>query len=457
MHPAMHDATHLASRTQRCLLRAMGQRIVSEAERLFEKFGSSERQRALRRLIALRPVLQPAQAMLVALDDETLRWQLELARVAAPTGSEGKRAALVLAGLHRLGHTTARIDDAGNVIAHIAPSTTLCSVQAGGAQTPAPPLVCFAHLDTVFGASVVLEPRHEGTRISCPGIGDNGRGLAALMTIAEVLGPRQSQSPLNALQRPIELVATVGEEGLGNLRGSHAYIANRARAGQPNPHAVIVLDGPGESRIVHHALGSRRLRITFTGQGGHSWADFGNPNAVHAAGRATAWLAELPRTMNRQIALTVSGIGGGESVNSIPMSAWLDIDLRATDQLLLQLGEVEIRRIAKAAADVEVPVRNAAALSVTVRLLGERPCGSLGHNHPLVALANAASDSLGIEPVSAIASTDANVPLSLGIPAITIGAGGIGGGAHTINEWYENTNAPRGLGRALAIILGMAA
>lgn len=347
------------------------------------------------------------------------------------------------------------VDDAGNVVALFSRDGTLRDES---------PVVCMAHLDTVFDRDTLLHALYEGSRVYCPGIGDNSRGLAAMITLARVL--REDARIASTLRRPIEFVATVGEEGLGNLRGAQAYFANRTANNKPDPHAVLVLDGPGDENIVHHALGSRRYRITFHGAGGHSWVDFGAPNAVHAAARATAMLADVPRQMRARVALTVSGIGGGESMNSIPANAWLDVDVRATDQSLLLRVDAELRAIVREAALAElnsctkITLRtpgNTSPLHTHIELRGERPCGSLAVEHPLVQLAQDASFHHGIDPVSAVASTDANIPLSLGIPAITIGAGGTGGGAHTLHEWYDNTNGARGIARAFAILAALAA
>lgn len=410
-------------------------------------------------LVAAANSLVTAELHIQALDRKTLGQQRAVASVAAPTGAEGNRATWVASALRTAGWSS-RLDDAGNVIAN-SPASSDSGRHA--------PVVCMAHLDTVFELDTSLAIAEDGTRISCPGIGDNGRGLAAMLTLAEVFTAHAMTLP--SQRRPFEFVATVGEEGLGNLRGAHAYFANRAERGAALPHAVVVLDGPGDQHIVHHALGSRRYHITFNGLGGHSWADFGTPNAVHAAARATAMLSEIPRNLNQRMALTVSGIGGGESVNSIPASAWIDVDVRGTDAALLSRIDSELRRIVQLA--IEQECANAARtdfarhersasgarplLESQITLVGERPCGALPNEHPLVRLASRVSARLGVNAISAVASTDANIPLSLGIPAITIGGGGSGGAAHTVHEWYDNTNGPRGIQRAYAILAALVA
>jgi acetylornithine deacetylase/succinyl-diaminopimelate desuccinylase-like protein len=338
-----------------------------------------------------------------------------------------------------------RRDAAGNVIAR-----RPCDTGS------APPVVCMAHLDTVFAAHTPLIVRREGQRVTCPGIGDNARGLGGMLALADALGVPGLDGDAATLSHPIEFVASVGEEGLGNLRGARAYFDDLARDGV-SPHAVIALDGPGDERIVHHALGSRRFRITFSGPGGHSWADFGRPNAIHAAARATHWLALIPSNTRGQVAVSVSRIGGGESLTAIPAASWLEVDVRATDDGALRRVDQQLRTLVQQAAADENRDRSSDLLTSDVQVIGERPAGHIDEDHPVVAIAMAATRAAGREPVGAIASTDANIPLSRGIPAITIGAGGRGGGAHTSDEWYENTHGPRGLGRALSIMLALSA
>jgi acetylornithine deacetylase/succinyl-diaminopimelate desuccinylase-like protein len=313
-----------------------------------------------------------------------------------------------------------------------------------------------AHLDTVFAADTPLLIRHEGDRIVCPGIGDNARGLGGMLALADALGVPGLDGDALPLLRPIEFVATVGEEGLGTLRGARAYFDDLAQAGSV-PHAVVALDGPGDERIVHHALGSRRYRITFAGPGGHSWADFGRPNAVHAAGRATHWMSSLPTEFRGRVALSVGRIGGGESLTAIPTHAWMEVDVRATDEASLVIAERQLKALVRQSALDENAGRRTELLTAEVALLGERPAGQLDADHPVVALAMAATRAMGREPLGAVASTDANIPLSRGIPAITIGAGGRGGGAHTAEEWYENVDGAKGLARAMSILVALAA
>lgn len=401
--------------------------------------------RAERQLRDLQQRLAPAMDSLRARDRATLDTQIRLAQLAAPTGGEAHRAALVADAFRLRGFTSVRSDAVGNVIAR-RPSN----------DRAAAPVVCMAHLDTVFAAGTPLILRHDGQRVVCPGIGDNARGLGGMLALADALGVPGLDADATPLGRPIEFVATVGEEGLGNLKGARAYFDGLATDGVA-PHAVLALDGPGDERIVHHALGSRRFRVSFQGAGGHTWADFGRPNAIHAAARATHWLSSLPSEFHGQVAVSVSRIGGGESLTAIPTLAWLEVDVRATVDGALQRVDQQLRTLVRQAALDENRGQQHDLLQSDVQLIGERPAGHLDHDHPVVALAMAATRAAGREPLSAIASTDANIPLSRGIPAITIGAGGRGGGAHTSDEWYENVDGPRGLSRALAIVVALAA
>ncbi len=410
----------------------------------FRRSAPSALSRAEHRLRDLRPMLRPLADALRTRDAATLESQVRLAQLAAPTGGETRRAALVADAFRLRGFTRVHTDRVGNVIAR------------RPAQEPsAQPIVCMAHLDTVFAADTPLLLRHEGSRLVCPGIGDNARGLAAMLAIADTLGVPGLDGDATRLGHPVEFVATVGEEGLGNLRGARGYFDDLAADGRV-PLAVLALDGPGDERIVHHALGSRRYRITFHGPGGHSWADFGRPNAIHAAGRAAFWLSSMPSEFRSAVAVSVGRIGGGESLTAIPSLAWMEVDVRATDETVLGRADRQLRSVVRQAALDENRGHTDAPMRAEVSVLGERPAGQLPADHPVVALAMAATRDGGRDPLGAIASTDANIPLSRGIPAITIGAGGRGGGAHTPDEWYENADGPRGLVRALTILTALA-
>jgi acetylornithine deacetylase/succinyl-diaminopimelate desuccinylase-like protein len=306
-------------------------------------------------------------------------------------------------------------------------------------------VIC-AHLDTVFPRDTDLSVRRDGERLIGPGINDNGRGLAVMLALAGTVDGVRLRS-----RRPIDFVATTGEEGIGDLRGAKYYFADRGA----DAHATIALDGAGDERIIHRALGSRRFRVSYAGPGGHSWAAFGAPNAVHAAAAAAAKLASLSLPASPRTTLSVGRIGGGLSVNSIPDAAWLEIDLRSTSAEQLESFERAIRQIAQMAAEDENAkrARGTRPLTLAIENIGSRPCGETPAEHELVQSAMAATRLVGRQPDLALASTDANIPISQGIPAIAIGAGGRGGDAHTHSEWFDNVHGTVGVARALTIMM----
>ena len=376
--------------------------------------------------------LTPAHARLAARDDAIVRTQIAVAQIAAPTGEEQERGGWIARRFRDCALTDIHTDDAGNVIGR----------RDGSAELP--PVVICAHLDTVFPRETDLSIRRDGERLVGPGINDNGRGLAVMLALAaEIDGVRLRT------RHPIEFVATTGEEGLGDLRGAKHYFAGR------DAHAMVALDGAGDERIIHRALGSRRFRVSYSGPGGHSWAAYGVPNAVHAAAGAAARLASLPLPSSPRTTLSVGRIGGGLSVNSIPDRAWLEIDSRSTSATALDDIERAIRTIAQIAADNENVKRASGTrlLVVDVESIGARPCGETPADHSLVQAALEATRLVGRQPDLALASTDANVAISHGIPAIAIGAGGRGGDAHTHSEWFDNLHGTVGVARALTIVM----
>jgi acetylornithine deacetylase/succinyl-diaminopimelate desuccinylase-like protein len=382
--------------------------------------------------------LAPARERLRARDDEIVRLQVALAQIAAPTGDEGERGRRVAALLVDAGLRDVRADAAGNVLA----------LRPGAAPDAAPVVVC-AHLDTVFPHGTPLGVREDGARLVGPGIGDNARGLAVMLAVARELDGVRVRT-----RRPVLFAATTGEEGAGDLRGAKALFAGEAAGA----HAAIIVDGAGDERVVHCALGSRRFRLTFRGPGGHSWAAYGVPNPVHAAGAAIARLAAVSLPHTPRTTMSVTRMGGGLSVNAIPEEAWLEVDLRATRAEPLERLTREIVAAAQRAAGDENERRatGTARLTLSVDPIGDRPCGELPAQHRLVQAAFEATRLVGRRPVSAVASTDANVPIGRGIPAVAIGGGGRGGAAHTAAEWYENAEGTLGVARALTLIAAAA-
>ena len=393
----------------------------------------------LQRLRGAAP-LDVACAHLEAHNERTLDWQRDVTRIAAPTGNESARGTWMAAQFRAIGWRDVRVDDAGNVIARRVRAESDRAVPAG--------VWCCAHLDTVFSDLSPVVTR-VGPRLDGPGVGDNGRGLAALLALGSALHDAAVTTPAEVV-----LACTVGEEGLGDLRGMKRLMQDAL----PVPRAVIAIDGAGDDRIVNVALGSTRWRVTYRGAGGHSWADFGVANPVHAVTALAAALQAVMLPREPRTTLTVARVGGGESINSIPRDGWLEVDMRSHSERVLSglertLHET-VTRIERSENSRRAP--NTAPLESDVTLLGTRPCGGLRDDAPLVRIAEQATRSIGVRPRLATGSTDASVPIAMGIPAIAIGAGGQGGGMHTPQEWYDDTNGVRGLQRALRIIAAAA-
>jgi tripeptide aminopeptidase len=370
-------------------------------------------------------------------DERTLAEQSELTAIPAPPFQEeirGRRMAELMAesGLEAIG-----TDGAGNV------TSWYCEPPTPG---DAAPVVLAAHLDTVFPEGTVVTVRQEGDRLRAPGIGDDGRGLAGILAVARALRAGDVR-----LRHPLLVVATVGEEGPGNLRGvRHLFGPNGAARGAA---AFISLDGAGSRRIVSRAVGSRRLRVVVEGPGGHSWADFGLANPIHALTTAASRWVELDRPGGTT--LSVGRIAGGTSVNSIPEEAWLEMEIRSENEAALELLEPRVSAILDGAVSDENARRAAGSpeLTLIVTVLGTRPGGATAPDDPLVRAAVEATTALGYEPILVSSSTDANAPMSLGVPAITLGGGGEMGGAHTLDEWYRNADGATGLARALLTLV----
>jgi len=381
--------------------------------------------------------LAPARARLAAADDRVVDTQVVLSEIPAPTGAEQARGECVAARFRALGLEDVRTDDVGNVIG-----------ARRGTGDGAPVLVC-AHLDTVFPEGTPVGVARDGIQLAGPGIVDNSRGLAAMLALAETIDGARVRT-----QRPVIFAATVGEEGIGDLRGVKHLFARLDAA----PVACIALDGAGDDRIVHRALGARRFHVAFHGCGGHSWSAFGTPNPVHAAGATIAKLATLPLPHAPRTTLSVSRVGGGISVNAIPTDAWLEVDVRSSSADALAMCARDVDLAVRAAVREENARRSSGMppLDYAISTIGDRPCGEMPPDHPLVRAAADATRAIGRSPELATASTDANVPISLGVPAIAIGAGGRGGGVHTASEWYDNTDGTLGVARALTVVVSAA-
>jgi tripeptide aminopeptidase len=379
----------------------------------------------------------------VALDwlEKNVKWfnqeQSRLTEIPAPSFQEEKRAAAVKALLAAQG-LTVQTDKIGNVIGELR-----------GANEKEIVLLT-AHLDTVFPAGTEVQVREEGERLVAPGISDNGTGLAALVGIARALHLAKVQP-----QRTILFAANVGEEGEGNLRGMRALIdAYRSKL-----RAVIVLDGSGVDHVTTKALASRRLEVVITGPGGHSWSDFGMPNPINALVRGSVRFINTKVPTSPRTTFNLGQVEGGTSVNSIPYEAMLKVDLRSESEDEIVRMESALRECMAAGVKDEMDnarERSRGKLEWKVNSIGSRPGGELPADSALLSALRAADDYVGNQSRVERSSTDANIPLSLGIEAIAIGAGGNGGGAHSLQEWYEPAGRELGLKRVLLTLLGAA-
>ena len=364
--------------------------------------------------------------------------QIGICSVPASPFGEQERAEYLQRKFLDLGLTEVEIDEEGNCLGLIKGSS------------PRPLMVASAHLDTVFSNDTDFNVVRRDGKLFAPGIADDGCGLAALIALAQAI-----QTGPIPIEGSILFVGTVGEEGEGNLRGVRHLFTKGRWASQID--AFLSFDGPGLDRITNRALGSHRYRVEVTGPGGHSWGDFGLPNPVHAIGRAISRLAAYPAPKEPRTTFNVGRIEGGTSVNSIPSRATIEVDLRSSAERELQRLDAFFRRAMREAVDEENAIRRAGdpLLNLNVDLIGERPTGETPARSPLVELALEATRMLGVLPRLDQSSTDSNLPISLGVPAITLGAGGSSGCSHTLDEWYDARDRDLGLKRGLLVILGV--
>jgi tripeptide aminopeptidase len=369
---------------------------------------------------------------------EFRRWQRELTEIPAPPFGEAARSDWLRQRFTALGLENVQVDKLGNVLGLLYSGSN------------APLIGISAHLDTVFPQGTALQTREEANRLYGPGISDNAAGVTALLAIAHALKRAQLKPATNIL-----FIGNVGEEGEGNLRGMrHMFAASPWRDAI---QSLLVIDGAGTDTYVNQALGSRRFEITFRGPGGHSWSDFGVPNPIVLLSRALARFSEVQTPESPRTTFNVGVISGGTSVNSIPESATARVDLRSASMEELQKLEDRLRECA-AEAWREAPLSHRSGeLKVTLAIesIGDRPAAELPPDARILQIVRAVDKHLRIESFPRLASTDANVPLALGIEATTIGAGGDGGGAHTLREWFECSNRDLGLKRILLVLLAL--
>src|SRR5881296_1239001 len=399
-------------------------------------------QQEIARLAGL-PEIRHAFAWLRLQEAQFAAWQLEMARIAAPPFGERARGEWLAQKFIDLGLEDVHCDDVGNVFG-ISPGRGKDYVAIS------------AHIDTVFPAGTPLNIRQQGARLYGPGVSDNGAGVTALLAVAGVLGATRIRHA-----QPFLFIGNVGEEGEGDLRGMrHIFSAPRWR---DSIHYSLILDGAGSDTIVAEALGSRRFEVIVRGPGGHSWTDFGAPNPIVVLSRAIQEFARTPVPASPKTSFNIGVIRGGTSVNSIPESASMRVDIRSTSTAEMERVERALRvaldhaiEEETRAAEMRSSSRRPSRVNCEFVSIGNRPAGELESNARILHVIRAVDAQLGNVAQVQRASTDANIPLSLGREAIAIGGGGSGGGAHTLQEWFDCSGRELGLKRILLAALALA-
>ena len=370
---------------------------------------------------------------------EFRRWQRQVTEIPSPPFGEGARSQWLAERFTAVGLDNVDTDELGNVF----------GLLENGRHAPF--LGVSAHLDTVFPIGTRLETREEGNRLFGPGISDNSAGITALLAVASALKRSQLQLATN-----IAFIGNVGEEGEGNLRGMRHIFSSQPWRDVLD--SLLVIDGAGTDTYVTQALGSRRFEISFRGPGGHSWSDFGVPNPIILLSRALARFSEGQVPESPRTTYNIGVIQGGTSVNSIPESAAARVDLRSASRQELQRLEERLREcVHEAWSEQGVAHRGSEPKArFAIESIGDRPAAELPNDARILKVVKAVDTHLRIQSIPRLASTDANVPLALGKESTTIGAGGDGGGAHTLREWYDCANRDLGLKRILLILLTLA-
>jgi tripeptide aminopeptidase len=374
-------------------------------------------------------------------------WQAELVGIPAPPFGEQARSEWLTGRFTEAGLSDVRTDAVGNVFGSI-PAAELPDESTG------PVVVLSAHLDTVFPQETELKPRVSGDRLIAPGSCDNGAGVVGMLALAHALVRSNLELPA-----PLIFLGNVGEEGEGDLRGVRHLYKTDPLAGRIAAH--IVLDGAGADAAVTQGLGSWRYRVVIKGPGGHSFTDAGRPNPINALARGLMTLAGIQLPDEPRTTMNVGTIQGGRSVNSIPESAQATIDFRSTSREELVRLEVALHRAMEDAVDesnraIKTPyAKSMGLLSFEIEKIGDRPAAMLPADSPLLDALRAVDRHLGLRTDQRVGSTDANWPMSLGVPSLSMGAGGDGGGAHTLAEWYSAKDREVGLRRVMLLTLAM--
>jgi acetylornithine deacetylase/succinyl-diaminopimelate desuccinylase-like protein len=388
------------------------------------------------------PKFKAAEQFIDKDHDRMVREIIQITEVEAPPFKEEKRAKVFAEMLRQSGLTDVHIDMEGNVI----------GARKGTGNGPL--IAIAAHLDTVFPEGTDVKVRREGTKLLAPGVGDDSRALAVLLEILRALDAARIQTASDIL-----FVGNVGEEGPGDLRGMK-YLFQKGPY-KDKIKMFISLDPFGSGNDVTIAgMGSKRFRVTFKGPGGHSFGSFGSVSPAYALGNAIAKLSRMPVPSRPKTTFNVGVIGGGTSVNSIPFESWMDVDIRSETKEELNKAVENFSRLMRDAADEENHSRSITQgkIEVDVKMIGDRPFGQVAMNSQIVQTAGAIVQAFGMNPTYGTSSTDSNIPLSLGIPAITLESGGTGGRNHTLEEWIdvEKVSSVRGVEIAMGVLLSLA-
>jgi tripeptide aminopeptidase len=366
--------------------------------------------------------------------EQTIQEQITITEIPAPPFKEQKRAEFLLSRFKDLGLEDCQIDKEGNALG------TLRGTGKG------PKIFVTAHIDTVFHEGTDTTVKVKDGILYAPGICDDTSGVAELLSIVRAFKATNIQNIGD-----IVFGGTVGEEGLGNLRGVRAFFQEH-----DDIDGFISIDGPDVSRICYKGTGSYRYKVTYKGPGGHSFGAFGLPSATHALARAAAAIADIQTKANPKTTFTVGEIHGGTSVNAIAEEAHMLVDLRSNDAKELLKLEQQFLEITHKAVEDENARWNSNQISVSLVKIGDRPAGTQADDDPIIVIASAATEAMGLTPtLSGPSSTDSNIPISLGIPSVTLGKGGKSGGTHTLGEWFDPTDSYLGPQRAFLTILGL--
>ena len=383
------------------------------------------------------PLVRQALEYAARTEPQTIEDQVALCQIEAPPFKEARRAQEYRARMRALGLVNTRIDSEGNAIGELP-----------GSDPRASSVLISGHLDTVFPEGTDVRVRREGTVLHGPGIGDDCRGLAVVLAVARTM----RESGLRP-RGTVYFVGTVGEEGAGNLRGVRHLLQNELKG---KVGYFLSVDGAGYD-ITKDAVASHRYRVSYAGPGGHSYGAFGMPNPIHALGRAIAKVSELQVPSSPKVTFNVGVVGGGTSVNSIADRASMDVDMRSQDQAALRALDERFQAAIRAAlAEENARWRSPVKLTLHVDTIGIRPGGGQPESAAIVQAGLQAARALGVTSRTTASSTDANVPISLGIPAVTIDGGGSGRGAHSLQESYDTRDSHKGTQWALLYILTLA-